>query len=181
MAGELRPAAKKKRPHPKKAARLKRAKLAELALERRAEKAAKLYVAGWSIRDIAGHLKCSVGTAHSDVNSVLDRLQDKSDGRVGRSRAASLARLQVATKAIWDDVEDGDLDTIDRLVKLEARRSKLEGTEAAKVIELSGPEGAPVQVDDRSSLLERLAGLVAGAAPGGATSKDHREPDGGGG
>jgi hypothetical protein len=103
---------------------------AELQIELRREKAAKLKLAGWSMRDIGAHLKCSVGTVHSDIAAVFDRVRDVADGAVERAKAISLARLDVATRGIWPSVESGDLDAVDRLVKIESRRAKLEGTDA---------------------------------------------------
>lgn len=104
---------------------------AELQIEMRRAKSAKLKLAGWNMRDIAAHLKCSVGTVHSDIAAVFERTRDTADGFLERAKAISLARLDVATKGIWPSVEAGDLDAVDRLVRLESRRAKLEGLDAA--------------------------------------------------
>lgn len=134
MAAEQAPKVKKKRRK-----RSPKQQAAELQVEKRREKAAKLKLAGWNMRDIAAHLKCSVGTVHSDIAAVFERTRDAADGAIDRSRSISLARLDVATKGIWPSVESGDLDAVDRLVKLEGRRAKLEGTDvpARSQIELS--------------------------------------------
>jgi hypothetical protein len=108
---------------------------AELAVEGRRAKAAKLKLAGWSMRDIAAHLKCSVGTVHSDIAAVFERTRDVADGAIDRAKAISLARLDVATRGIWPSVESGDLDAVDRLVKIESTRAKLEGTLAPQKVE----------------------------------------------
>ncbi len=126
MAAERAAPAKKK----KRKKRSSKQVAAGLQIELRREKAAKLKLAGWTVRDIAAHLKCSVGTAQSDIAAVFDRTRDTADGAIERAKAMSLARLDVATKGIWPSIEGGDLDAIDRLVKIEARRAKLEGTDA---------------------------------------------------
>jgi hypothetical protein len=149
----------------------------ELAIERRREKALQLRLAGWSIRDIAGHLKCSVSTAHTDVAAVLDRTLDATDKAAQRGRALSLARLDVATKGIWPAVESGSPEAARVLVRLEQRRAKLEGIDAPTRIEASGPDGAPIPIDARSDLLTRIAGLVAGSIAGGTTGEDSGGPD----
>jgi hypothetical protein len=124
MAAEHPPKAKKRRKRsPKQQA-------TELGIELRREKAAKLKLAGWTVRDIAAHLKCSIGTVASDIAAVFERVRDTADGAIDRAKAISLARLDVATKGIWPSVESGDLDAVDRLVKLEGRRAKLEGLDA---------------------------------------------------
>ena len=164
----------KRRVHRKKAGA---AKAAELAIEARREKAVKLKVSGWAYRDIAAHLKCSVGTVCSDINAVLDRVKETADDRARRERAMSLARLDVATKGIWPSVENGDLEAVDRLVKLEARRAKVEGLDAPQGFELGGPGWAPIAIDARSQLLERLAGLIDREAQPGGASEDPSKPN----
>lgn len=153
MAAERGTPAKKKR---KK--RSSKQQAAELAVEGRREKAAKLKLAGWSMRDIAAHLRCSLGTVHSDIAAVFERTRDKADGALERAKAISLARLDVATRGIWDGVEAGDLEAVDRLVKIEARRAKLEGTDAPveSKVEMQGT----VTLDDlekRKALAEENA------------------------
>lgn len=128
MAAEQAPR-KRKRVHPAKAAR---AKAVEAVILKRRESAFKLHLSGWNYRDIAAHLGCSIGTVSSDVNGTLDGMIDDSGERVRRARAMSLARLDKATKGIWPGVENGDYDAVDRLVKIENRRAKLEGTDRAE-------------------------------------------------
>jgi hypothetical protein len=125
MAAEQKP-----KPKTKRRKRSPKQQATELQIEKRRENAAKLKLAGWNMRDIAAHLKCSVGTVHSDIAAVFERTRDTADGALTRAKAISLARLDVATKGIWPSVESGDLDAVDRLVKLEGRRAKLEGLDA---------------------------------------------------
>lgn len=120
---------KRKRVNPRRAGK---AKAAEVAVLKRRESAFKLHLSGWNYRDIAAHLGCSIGTVSSDVNGVLDGMIDDSADRIRRARAMSLARLDKATKGIWPGVESGDYDAVDRLVKIENRRAKLEGTDRAE-------------------------------------------------
>jgi hypothetical protein len=147
MATERRRPAKRRKQSAKQ-------KSAEIAIEKRREKAAKLKLAGWSMRDIAAHLKCSLGTVHADIAAVLTRTQDSADEAVRLEREISLARLEVATKGIWPGVESGDAEAVDRLVKLEARRAKILGLDAPTKQEHSGPEGGPIEVGAAASSLE---------------------------
>ncbi|MBL8353179.1 MAG: hypothetical protein JNL87_23035 [Burkholderiaceae bacterium] len=56
-------------------------------------------------------------------------------------KALELARLDVATRAIMADVEAGDHNAIDRLLKIQARRSKYLGLDS------------PVQVEQQSEVV----------------------------
>lgn len=160
-----KPAKKRRKRSPKQCA-------AELAVEKRREKACQLRLAGWSIRDIAGHIKVSVGTVHSDIAAVLEQARDSSVDALDKARRLSLARLDRATKAIWPAVEGGDLDAIREFVRIEQRRAKFEGTDAADRLELGGPGGGPlIPVEARVSLEVKLDDLRkrlgAGGEPGG--------------
>jgi hypothetical protein len=147
-----------------------------LVIAKRREQAAKLHVAGWSVREIAGHLKCSIGTVSTDLGAVLVETNESAVAAIARQKAMSLARLERAVKGIWPSVENGDLDAVRELVRIEARRAKVVGFDAADKLEMSGPREEPIKVDARSALLERLAGLIAGAAAGGGPSQDPSKP-----
>lgn len=141
MASERR---KPPRPEPKpaKAAKKKRRKRSSkqvatgLAIAQRREKVAMLKLAGWTVRDISGHLKCSVGTVQTDIDAAYAAAEGNAEAYIKREKAISLARLEVANKGIWPLIETGDLDAIDRLVKLEARRAKTIGFDAAEKQEI---------------------------------------------
>lgn len=168
----------------------------EVAIEDRRSKAWLLRVKGKTVRQIATELGVSVGTAHSDLAAVMERTRSESDDRAETHRALSLARLDRALDTIEEalraqvpakDPENPDsasadhdmrLKAIAGLLKLEERRAKLLGLDAPTKQEVSGPEGAPIPVDARSSLLDRLAGLVAGENAPGPAGSDPAKPDG---
>lgn len=126
---------------------------AALAIEKRREQATKLKLAGWSYRDIAAHLKCSLGTVASDIGAVLQRAQEKSEDYIERERAISVARLEKAVQGIWPNVESGELDAVDRLVRIEARRARTIGFEAPEKRELTGKDGGPIKTQSVADLL----------------------------
>jgi hypothetical protein len=162
MSGERR---KQRKRSPKQCA-------AELGIAKRQEAACQLRLAGWSVRDIAGHLKCSVGTVHSDISAVLERTRDTAADAIDKQRRLSLARVDKAVRAIWAKVEAGDLDACRELMRLEQRRAKVEGFDAADRHEVSGPGGAPIPIEPRTALnakLDELAKRILGdtGEPGG--------------
>lgn len=179
MAAERRKkAAAKKTAKKRPKKRTPKSSAAEIAIEKRREKATKLRLAGWSMRDIAAHLKCSLGTVHSDLTEVLTRTSEKADDTTRRERAVTLARLDVATKGIWAGIENGDVEAVDRLVKIEARRAKMLGFDAPSRQEHTGPEGGPIPITAVESLGTKLDGLRKRLA-GGAASEPAANGTGG--
>jgi hypothetical protein len=150
------------------------------AIEDRRAKAWDLRVRGKTYREIGAALGVSGKTAHQDCHAVLDRIKTETDDKAEHHRELQLARLERLTAVLMPMAEGGDLDAMDRLDKLEKRRAALLGLDAPTRSELTGKDGAPVPIDARGSLIERLAGLVAGAASEGSTGQDPGKPDGSG-
>jgi hypothetical protein len=76
------------------------------------------------------------------------------------SARSSLERLDVATRGIWPSIESGDHAAIDRLVKVEDRRSRLLGLDAPVRAELTGSGGGPIEVAAKSALDTKLDELA---------------------
>jgi len=178
--------------------------VAEAELEERRAKVVQLKVDGYSFREIGAKLGINEGTACRDYRAVIDRTKAEADETVDEARRESLARIARAIRVLMPMVDAGDeetvkrrlaagepaplviaqanaaLDAMDRLDKLEKRRAALLGLDAPTRSELTGKDGAPVPIDARGSLLDRIAGLVAGAAAGSGADTNPREPDGSG-
>ena len=121
------------------------------AQERRA-KALSLRIAGASYQQIAEALGCSVGAAHKYVKTELERLD-----RIAKERAEELRRLQLERLAellisVWPKAKRGDLQAIDRALKLMQEISKLTGIAAPERHELTGPGG--------SQLVEKIVVMI---------------------
>jgi len=169
--------ARKPRKRPGKQTKRRTAKQAavELVIEDRRAAAARLRVAGWPMRDIAAHLGVSLGTVHSDLEAVLERTVDTADDIVRRERAISNERLDAMTKGLWDKASGGVISAAEAVVKIEKRRSELNGFDAPKRHELSGPGGGAIPLEAKSSLERRLDQLAErlqsepGGTAGGST------------
>jgi DNA-binding CsgD family transcriptional regulator len=135
----------------------------ELQIEQRREKAAELRLAGHSIREIARALDVGIATIHSDIEAVLERTRDASGDAIEKDRRLSLARIDVAIKGLWESVKTGNHDSVRELVRLEQRRAKLLGLDAADKHEVSGPGGSsiPLDVTAKASLALKLDELRA--------------------
>lgn len=93
-------------------------------------------------------------------------------------RAQAERRLATAVDAIWEAVEGGELDAIDRYVRLEARWAKLRGGDAPSKFEATGRDGAPLFAPDaRHELLQKLSRLADRVAPAAGAVGDGRAPD----
>jgi len=171
--------ATKRKPGAKKGGiqRSPKQKAKELAIALRRVEACKLRLEGHTQREIAEKLGISPGTAHADLDAILLGAREDAVAYVEREKAISIARLERAVKAIFPKVDKGDLDAVRALAGIEAQRGKTIGFHAADKIEHTGAAGAPIAVDARSSLLERLAGLVAGESAGATAQGDSGPAD----
>ena len=110
--------------------------------DRRKQVAANL-LAGLNYTDMAGVLGCSVGTICGDVKRIMDEWREARVAAIDEWKELQLRRIDRAINAIWDKVQDGDLQAIDRLQKLIEQQAKILGIDILR-IEHSGPDGGAV-------------------------------------
>lgn len=139
-----------------------------IAASERQRRALELRLAGISYDGIARQLQyASRSGAYKAVDTALRAtLREPADSL----RKISAERLDRATTVVWRAIGAGDLKAVDVLVRLEARRARLFGLDVPERRELSGPDGAALQVDlsglsDRElAELERLRRKIDDAA-----------------
>jgi AcrR family transcriptional regulator len=110
-------------------------------LDRRRAKCLELRIQGMSLRDIAKR----VGMHHSSVAEAIEaELAQLTREPAERLREVELERMDVLMKAAWDTAKDGDLNAIDTVLKVMARRAKLLGLDAPTrtANEHTGKDGA---------------------------------------
>lgn len=152
----------------------------------RQSQALSLRIKGHSFREIAAELGISVSVAHSDVRTAMSAPLKRTQDELDAERELELHRCDVGLKVTGRILADETLDpeselklkALDRQVKLQEQRAKLLGLYAPAKQEVSGPEGAPIAVDNRGALLERIASLVAGTAANGTPEPDPGKSDG---
>lgn len=101
--------------------------------ERRA-RAVDLRAEGHTLREIADKLGVSVSTAASDIDRALSEVPADS---VDLLRRLWGQRLDALLKAVWTSAMSGNLDAVDKAVKIADRAAKLYGLDAPQQISMS--------------------------------------------
>jgi len=108
------------------------------------KRALELRLAGQGYRDIAEMLAVPEPSVWKMVGVELQTLQAASHDLVRRYRDEQLERLDAALRAIWPQVEAGQLDAIDCFLRIEERRSSLLGLDSG--VALGAPEGLSTNI-----------------------------------
>lgn len=112
-------------------------RLLHVDIEERRVRVAQLLLARYSLRQIAQVCGTSRMTAQRDVEAVRAEWLAHRMGSVEQIAADDLARLDRAEAAIWDQIEDGKLYAIDRLLAIMERRAKLLGLDVPTKVDLT--------------------------------------------
>ena len=121
----------------------------------RSQKALSFRLAGLSYRQIATELGFKeVSGAYRSVRRAMDQLTADNAEDL---RALESERLDAMLFGIWKAARSGNVQAIDRVIRIMERRAKLHRLDPPEQRELSGPGGGPISVDDaRALLLDRL-------------------------
>lgn len=103
------------------------------AAERR-KKALALRLTGATLQEIADHNGTAVSTVHSDIDRALGDIPRQEADAL---RAQEVERLDRLQRAIWGKALQGDLPTIDRVLRIIDRRAKMLGLDAPQQVEVS--------------------------------------------
>jgi len=118
--------------------------------EDRRREVARHLLAGRSVREIARIIGVSHQTVANDEKHCREEWRKQYALTVDEWAKQETARYDVALAAIWQAVESGQLEAIDRFVKLSAARRELLGLDAPKRIEAN----VRVEIDDPIEDLE---------------------------
>ena len=101
-------------------------------------KALELRKRGMNYTQIGEKLGCARNTACRYVLSELENLADKCREEAVQVRDLELHRLDDLYLKAWEAVEGGDLPAIDRCLRVQERRAKLLGLDAAQKVDVNG-------------------------------------------
>ena len=110
-------------------------------------KALELRAGGASYRQIGNVLGVSKPRAFKIVRVALDELVQHCSETAERVKALELHRLDRYRLSL--DARKGDPRTVDTLIRISERVAKLHGLDSPQRIEASGPNGGPIQTEER--------------------------------
>ncbi|MCG5495245.1 sigma factor-like helix-turn-helix DNA-binding protein [Ectothiorhodospira variabilis] len=94
--------------------------------------------------EIADTLEISRSRVHKIVTDALERLARDATEETRQLRALEAERLDALQHALWDAGIDGDLQAVDRLLRIMERRAKLLGLDAPSKHAATTPDGEAV-------------------------------------
>lgn len=100
----------------------------------RKRNALELRLAGASYRDIAQALEVSPATALQDCKEALADIPAQ---QADEMRTVELSRLDRLQRAVWPRAVKGDLQAVDRAIKIIDRRAKLFGLDAPQQVQIT--------------------------------------------
>jgi len=124
-----------------------------IAAERRL-RALELRKQGYSYTEIGKAVGTSAQHAHRMVVKELERISAKLSENADELRELQLERLRDLLLALWPKAAHGNLQVIDRVLKILQEISKLTGIAAPERHELTGPGG--------SQIVERVVVMIGG-------------------
>jgi len=104
----------------------------------RRQKALELRKDGYDYRTIAKTLNTTVKTAYLDVQKCLAEIRANTHETAEDVLELELKRLDIAQAALMPRVKDGDPRAIDTLMRVQERRAKYLGLDAANKLEITG-------------------------------------------
>src|SRR5699024_1010607 len=112
----------------------KHANAKEFERAERKKNAVELRLAGASYRDIGNALGCSTVTAMNDCKEALAEIPMQ---QADEMRTVELSRLDRLQRAVWGKAIKGDLQAVDRAIKIIDRRAKLLGLDAPQQVQIT--------------------------------------------
>jgi len=109
------------------------------------KKAYELRIAGLSYRRIGAQLGISYSSAFTYVREIMNELRKECKELAETYRDLELERLDQAQAAIYNKVLQGDVAAIDRLIRIQERRSKLLGLDKPQKQDVNVHMPEPIQ------------------------------------
>lgn len=115
--------------------------------------ALELRMAGFSYPEIAAKLGIAVGTAHKYVAGSIAKTRQEAAETAEEIRTLEVSRLDKMLAVLAPMAESGDMQAIDRILKIQERRAAYLGLDA--------PKAQLVAVDSRPDTVKALMALVS--------------------
>lgn len=116
------------------------------------EQALLLRRSGLSYAAIGQRIGLSKSRAHALVQMGLEDARQQIVTQSDELRTEEISRLDGMLAKVYAKAAKGDLQAVDRVLKIGERRAKLLGLEAPVRIEATGKDGAPIEVSSTLSI-----------------------------
>ena len=148
----------------------KHANAKEFERAERKKNAVELRLAGASYRDIGNALGCSTVTAMNDCKEALAEIPMQ---QADEMRTVELSRLDRLQRAVWGKAIKGDLQAVDRALKIIDRRAKLLGLDAPQQVQITAND---VDLDATVDKMLRVAEMALQQTAGEEDFEDTPDP-----
>ena len=108
--------------------------------------------AGHSYAQISAKIGISKSSAHQLVQVGLEDARMQISASADQLRSEEIARLDGMLTKLYPRAKMGDVQAVDRVLKIGERRAKLLGLEAPVRIETTGRDGAAIEVSSSISI-----------------------------
>lgn len=116
---------------------------------------AKLFIRGWSYREMAAFFDVCIATIQKDVTKILENwAQEMRPAERHKWLLKELRKLDSMEKAVADDSEQGDRSAIDRRLAIMEKRAKLLGLNSAVKIRVADEDIDAAIVEELKKLSE---------------------------
>lgn len=116
------------------------------------QQALELRRAGMAYSAIGQKLGISRSRAHALVQLGFEQAREQVTASAEDLRTEEVSRLDGVLAKVYEKAAKGDLQAVDRLLKIGERRAKLLGLEAPVRIETTGRDGKPIEVQSTLSI-----------------------------
>lgn len=103
----------------------------------RQSKAYALRLQGKTLKEVAVEVGVSTATAQRLVDAEISRVTSQRDDSIKKQQQVVSDRLDYLIRALWERVEQGDVNAISAVTKIEERRCKLLGLDEPQRIQAS--------------------------------------------
>ena len=117
----------------------------KIEIDQRRRIVAANILAGLTYREIAAALDVSLGTISGDFKAIIKEWRKHYADDADKWLNTQLRRLDVMLNSIWDNVKDGDLQAMDRALKIMERQAKLLGLDKPAGLDLKSG-GKPLKI-----------------------------------
>ena len=154
--------------------RPKETKPSKLGHTERQRQAVELRKAGHTFDEIGERMGCTHQAAHQLVMRALDSYRADTAELVAQHRALDVARMEEIVRILWPRVQEGHLDSVDRVFKAAQRKAALLGMDLKQPeqhLHLHEGQVTPVAQDASRDLMDQFRAWATGqgALPSPAT------------